>query len=300
MKNTLISFLQHLQLEKRYANHTIQAYRNDLEQYGLYLRTTYTISQYQDAQHTHIRSWAVCLLEQNISNASINRKLSTLKTFYKYAMKRGLITINPMNKVVMPKTGKRLPTFLSKTNIAILFQNVDFGESYAGSRNRLILETLYATGMRRAELIALKLSDLDLTQCRFRVFGKGSKERLIPFTNNLQQLLEQYTSLRNDTFPENQTPNLFLTDKGKPLYPKMVYNIVNRYLSEITTQDKRSPHVLRHTFATHITENGGDLNAVKKLLGHSSLASTQVYTHNSIDKLKHVYQQAHPKATKKK
>jgi len=192
----------------------------------------------------------------------------------------------------MPKTGKRLPTFLTNKSMALLFQNVDFGEGYAGLRNRLILETLYATGMRRAELIGLQLMDVDLVKCRFRVFGKGRKERMIPFSDQLKKILEQYISLRQDTFPETTSNDLFLTDKGQSLYPKFVYNIVKRYLSEITTQDKRSPHVLRHTFATHLTDNGADLNAVKELLGHSSLASTQVYTHNSIEKLKRVYEQA--------
>lgn len=296
MKNTLKSFLQYLKLEKRYADHTLQAYQNDLEQYSLYLRTTFSISQLQDIRHTHIRSWMVCMLEQGMTTTTINRKLSALKTFHKYTMKRGLISINPMNKIVMPKTSKPLPTFLTNKSMALLFQNVDFGEGYAGCRNRLILETLYATGMRRAELIGLQLADTDLVKCRFRVFGKGSKERMIPFSDELKKILEQYMSLRQDTFPEITLNDLFLTDKGQPLYPKFVYNIVKRHLSEITTQDKRSPHVLRHTFATHLTDNGADLNSVKELLGHSSLASTQIYTHNSIEKLKRVYEQAHPKA----
>ncbi len=296
MKNTIKSFLRYLELEKRYADHTLQAYRNDLKQYALYLRTTYTISQLQDIRHTHIRSWMVCMLEQGMTTTSINRKLSTLKTFHKYTMKRGLISINPMNKIVMPKTSKQLPTFLTNKSMALLFQNVDFGAGYAGLRNRLILETLYATGMRRAELIGLQLADTDLVKCRFRVFGKGSKERMIPFSDQLKKILEQYISLRQNTFPETNSNDLFLTDKGQPLYPKFVYNTVKRHLSEITTQDKRSPHVLRHTFATHLTDNGADLNSVKELLGHSSLASTQIYTHNSIEKLKRVYEQAHPKA----
>ncbi len=180
--------------------------------------------------------------------------------------------------------------------MALLFHHVDFEESYAGIRNRTILEVLYSTGMRRAELIGLSLQDTDLVKCRFRVMGKGSKERLIPFSDNLKQTLERYIDLREATFSEPVTTNLFLTDKGKVLYPKMLYNIVKRYLSQVTTQDKRGPHVLRHTFATHLMENGADLNAVKELLGHSSLASTQVYTHNSIEKLKRVYEQAHPKA----
>jgi len=296
LSKSVESFFKYLELEKRYASHTIQAYRNDIEQYSLFTRTTYAIKEIEYAQHGHIRSWMVQLMEQGLSTASINRKLSTLKTFYKFAMKRGLISINPMNKVITPKIPKRLPAFLTGKSMALLFHNVDFGEGYAGTRDRTILEVLYATGMRRAELIGLTLADADLIKCRFRVFGKGSKERLIPFSDNLKQTLAAYIKLRNATFSEPVTINLFLTDKGKALYPKMLYNIVKRYLSQVTTQDKRSPHVLRHTFATHLMENGADLNAVKELLGHSSLASTQVYTHNSIEKLKRVYEQAHPKA----
>lgn len=290
------SFFKYLRLEKRYASHTIQAYQNDLEQYELFIRTTYAIKELKNAQHLHIRSWMVALLEQGLTTASINRKLSTLKTFYKFAMKRGLITVNPMNKVVTPKMPKRLPAFLTGKSMALLFQNIDFGDGYAGSRNRIMLKVLYATGMRRAELIGLTLSDIDLVKCRFRVLGKGNKERLIPFSDDLKLALNHYIDIRETTFSNTVTPNLFLTSKGKKLYPKMVYNIVKKYLSQVTTQDKRSPHVLRHTFATHLMENGADLNAVKELLGHSSLAATQVYTHNSIEKLKRVYNQAHPKA----
>ncbi len=295
MKQKFKSFLQYLELEKRYASHTIQAYRNDLEQFGLYIRTTYTITSMEDAQHMHIRSWIVSMLESGMNTTSVNRKLSTLKTYYKFALKRNWITINPMNKVVMPKNGKRLPAFVTNKSMALLFQNVDFGEGFPGLRNRLILETLYATGMRRAELIGLTLQDVDMHHCRFRVMGKGSKERMIPFSNHLKKLLEQYIALRHETFPSTSN-DLFLTDKGNSLYPKFVYNTVKRYLSQVTSQAQRSPHVLRHTFATHLTENGADLNAIKEILGHSSLASTQVYTHNSIEKLKKVYEQAHPKA----
>ncbi len=298
MKQKLKSFFQYLELEKRYASHTIQAYRNDLEQFGLYLRTTYTITAMENAQHIHIRSWIVSMLESGMNTTSVNRKLSALKSYYKFSLKRNWLAINPMNKVIMPKNAKRLPAFITNKSMALLFQNVDFGEGFAGFRNCLMLETLYATGMRRAELIGLTLQDVDMHHCRFRVMGKGSKERMIPFSNLLKKTLEEYIELRHKTFPNIEKNSLFLTDKGNSLYPKFVYNIVKRYLSQVTSQEQRSPHVLRHTFATHLTENGADLNAVKEILGHSSLASTQIYTHNSIEKLKKVYEQAHPKAKK--
>jgi len=299
LKQILISFLKYIELEKRYAAHTIQAYRNDLEQFSLYIRTTYTISEIGNIQHIHIRSWIVSMLESGATTTTVNRKLSALKSYYKFALKCGFIIINPMNKVVMPKNGKRLPAFVTTKKMTLLFQNVDFGEGFPGLRNRLILETLYATGMRRAELIGLKIADADMYNCRFRVMGKGNKERMIPFSDSFKKILEQYLIIRNETFPTTNN-DLFLTDKGNLLYPKFVYNIVRRYLSQVTSQAQRSPHTLRHTFATHLTENGADLNAVKTLLGHSSLASTQIYTHNSIEKLKRVYEQAHPKALKKK
>ena len=201
-----------------------------------------------------------------------------------------------MVKVVAPKAGKRLPVYVQEENMERLFEQVDFGEGYYGMRDRLIMEILYCTGVRRAELVALKEEDVDWTTNQLRVFGKRRKERLIPMARHLMALIENYLNEKHAFFPENNDTHLFLTNKGKQLYTGFVYNLVKKHLSAVTTLEQRSPHVLRHTFATHLSNKGADLNAIKELLGHSSLASTQVYTHNSIEKLKQAYQQAHPKA----
>jgi integrase/recombinase XerC len=290
-------FFQYIQYEKRFSPHTLTAYRNDLEQFSDFLEHIYNLSDPAEIRHTHIRSWMVDLIEKGNSTRSINRKLSCLKTYFKFLRKQGLITGHPMLKVVAPKTGKRLPVFVNEKNMSLLFEEVDFGEGFTGIRNLLIMEMLYCTGMRRSELVGLKTTDLDFSKFHIRVLGKGSKERLIPIARHLVNLIEQYMAERTANFPGNDGQHLFLTDKGQPLYAGYVYSIVKRYLSFVTTLEQRSPHVLRHSFATHLSNKGADLNAIKELLGHSSLAATQIYTHNSIEKLKKVYEQAHPKAT---
>ncbi len=289
-------FFQYLQHEKRFSPHTLTAYRKDLGQFTEFLEKTYEITSPEEVRHTHVRSWMVDLMEKGNVARSINRKLSCLKTYFKFLRKNGEIEANPMIKVVAPKTGKRLPVFVNEKNMALLFEQVDFGEGFSGLRNRLVMEVLYCTGMRQSELIGLKLGDVDYSNFQLKVLGKRRKERLIPIARYLVDLIEQYIVARKAAFPENDYSNLFLTDKGQPLYPGYVYKIVKKYLSQVTTVEQRSPHVLRHTFATHLSNRGADLNAIKELLGHSSLAATQVYTHNSIEKLKKVYQQAHPKA----
>jgi integrase/recombinase XerC len=289
-------FFQYLQHEKRFSPHTLTAYRKDLGQFTEFLEKTYEITSPGEVRHTHVRSWMVDLMEKGNVARSINRKLSCLKTYFKFLRKNGEIEANPMIKVVAPKTGKRLPVFVNEKNMALLFEQVDFGEGFSGLRNRLLMEVLYCTGMRQSELIGLKLGDVDYSNFQLKVLGKRRKERLIPIARHLVDLIEQYIVTRKAAFPENEYSNLFLTDKGQPLYPGYVYKIVKKYLSQVTTVEQRSPHVLRHTFATHLSNRGADLNAIKELLGHSSLAATQVYTHNSIEKLKKVYQQAHPKA----
>ena len=259
-------------MKKRYSSHTIEAYANDLNQFAIYLSREYGLESAKEALHLHIRSWIVHLMQSDISSNSINRKLSSLKAYYKYLQKRGELKINPTNKVIAPKAGKRLPVFLNEKDTELLFSKVDFGEGYAAARDRLILELLYGTGMRRAELIGLSVLDVDLPQQLLKVLGKGNKERLVPFGANLRRLLEQYMAVRDEAFPQVEDGCLLITDKGKPLYPKFVYNVVKKYLSIVTTLKKRSPHVLRHTFATHLTDKGANLNAVKELLGHASLA----------------------------
>lgn len=290
-------FFQYLEYEKRFSQHTLTAYRNDLGQFSDFMGKMYDLSEPSGILHTHIRSWMVDLLEKGNSTRSINRKLSCLKTWFKFLRKQGEINANPMLKVVAPKIGKRLPVFVNAKNMSLLFEEVDFGEGFPGIRNRLILEILYCTGMRRSELAGLKTSDIDFSKYQVKVMGKGSKERLIPIAPHLVKLIEQYLVDKNVEFPGESTSHLLLNDKGQPISTGYIYHIVKRYLSFVTTLEQRSPHVLRHTFATHLSNNGADLNAIKELLGHSSLAATQVYTHNSIAKLKKVYDQAHPKAT---
>lgn len=290
------AFLQYLEFEKRFSPNTILAYRKDLEQFLRFIEHEFDIVNLVEAQHTHIRSWMVELLALDVSPRSIRRKLSTLKTYFKFLLLRNHLTHNPMLKVTAPKVGKRLPVYVQIGALEELLENVTFSDDFRGTRDRMIIELLYNTGMRRAELIGLKLADIDFQRARLKVLGKGNKERLIPFGPNLAKNLQEYLQIRETTFPDNDSNALFLTEKGKDLYPKLVYNIVKKYLSVVTTVEQRSPHVLRHSFATHLTENGADLNAVKALLGHSSLAATQIYTHNSIERLRQIYQKAHPKA----
>jgi integrase/recombinase XerC len=237
-------------------------------------------------------------MQNDLTARSVNRKLSCLKTYFRFLQKRQLVSINPMAKVVAPKISKRLPTTVPERNLELLFEQMEWGEGYIPQRDRAVMELLYNTGMRRAELIGLKLQDIDFGTYHVKVLGKGNKERLIPFGKKLADILRGYIELRKMTFPQVLLPNLFLTKTGEALPQSGLYNIVKKHLSYVTTQEKKSPHVLRHSFATHLSENGADLNAIKELLGHASLSATQIYTHNSVEKLKKVYEQAHPKSGK--
>jgi integrase/recombinase XerC len=290
------AFFQYLEYEKRYSPRTLETYRNDLNQFLDYSKTTYEISDISTIEHLHIRSWVVELMQNDISPRSINRKLSVLKTYFKFLLKNGHTDKNPLLKVIAPKVGKSLPVFVDENSLENLFVHVEFGNDFEGKRDRLIMELFYGTGMRRAELINLKTTDLDFSMNRIKVLGKGNKERLIPLAPYLVSLIQEYLKLRNAEFP-NAEHYLLLTNKGKKTYPMFVHRTVTKYLSMVSTVEKKSPHVLRHSFATHLLDNGADLNAVKDLLGHANLAATQVYTHNSISRLKEVYKKAHPKAS---
>lgn len=287
-------FIEYLEFEKRYSPHTVLAYKNDLLQFNSFLAETYQIDKLKQVDHQHIRSWIVALMEAELSPRSINRKLSCLKSYYKYMLKSGAVTKDPTIKVVMPKTSTKLPVFVEEPNMERLLDEEGFGEGFPALRNKLIIEILYATGIRLAELIHLKEQDVDLQQCSFKVLGKGNKERLIPFDLSLAETIGHYIDQKHIKFPGQDY--LLLTDKGVKLYPKFVQRTVKKLLSLVTTVTKKSPHVLRHSFATHLSNNGADLNAIKELLGHASLAATQVYTHNTIEQLKKIYKQAHPKA----
>jgi len=292
----LTNFFSYIRFEKRFSEHTIKAYETDLTQFKNFINTTYELNNDEGIQHTHIRAWIVDLLERKVSSRSINRKLSTLKSYFQFLIKRAVITLDPMQKVIAPKVGKRLPVVVPVDRLEFLFEKVDFGNDFGGVRDKTMLELLYQTGIRRSELINLTYQNVNLEELTIKVLGKGNKERIVPISHQLSRTLQAYITIKNATFPLELFNVLFVTEKGKKMYPKKVYSIVNHYLSLITTEEQRSPHVLRHSFATHLSNNGADLNAIKELLGHSSLAATQVYTHNSIERLKQIYQQAHPKA----
>jgi len=287
-------FLAHIQFEKRYSIHTVTAYRTDLDQFFKYILSQYGSESLSGISHFMIRSWLVSLIDQKISPRSVCRKLTTLKSFFRFCLKEGALETNPVSKITSPKTSKRLPVFVEKEKMARLLDQIDFKPGYSGMRDRLILEMFYMTGMRLSELMNLKEQDIDFTHQTIKVLGKRNKERLIPFNPKFSETLNTYLDGKKTTF--EGCDQFFLTDKGTKMYPRLIYSIVNRYLSLVTTSEKKSPHVLRHTFATQLLDEGAELNAVKELLGHASLAATQVYTHNTIEKLKRIYKQAHPKA----
>jgi integrase/recombinase XerC len=290
------AFMSFLQYEKRCSNHTLIAYQTDLAQFEAFMKATHEVLDLAVVEGYQIRDWIIELLAQDITPRSIQRKLATLKAFYKYLREKGMISNNPLQKVIPPKSGKRLPSFVQEKQLNQLFEEVDFENDYKGRRNRLILELLYTTGMRRSELIDLQVKQIDVANEMIIVTGKRSKQRIIPLLPNVLTSLQSFLLLRLQQFPTAAHDNLFLSDKGKPINPKVLYNMVHQYLSLITSIEKRGPHTIRHSFATHLLDNGAELNAIKELLGHSSLAATQIYTHNSIEKLKKVYVQAHPKA----
>jgi integrase/recombinase XerC len=286
------SFLQYLQFEKRLSAHTVLAYSTDLDFFYDYLRTTYQIQELSEINHLLIRTWIVKMMEDKLSPRTVNRKITTLKTFYKFLLRQGIVTENPMLKIQSPKISKRLPVFVEKEKMDLLLDNIEFGVDEEGLRNQLIIEMFYATGMRLSELINLKLLNIDLHASQLKVLGKRSKERIIPFSHELSKKIQDYLNIRK----AKDSEYFFVSSSGKKMYEKLVYNIVRQYLSMVTTIDKKSPHVLRHTFATHMLNNGADLNAIKELLGHANLSATQVYTHNTVEKLKNIHKQAHPKA----
>jgi integrase/recombinase XerC len=288
----ITKFLEYLQYEKRFSIHTSTAYATDLAQFSSYIETTYSITKIEEINHTIVRSWVVSMLENNIGARTVNRKITTLKTFYKFLLRNQFVVENPMLKVLSPKAPKKLPVFVEKNKMDILLDDIAFGEDSEGIKSKLIIELFYATGMRLSELINLKKRDVDLYNCSLKVLGKRNKERIIPFAESLKQSIKKYL----ETSQEQESEYFFEMKSGKKLSESFVYKLVNTYLSQVTTIDKKSPHVLRHTFATHMLNNGADLNSIKDILGHANLSATQVYTHNTVEKLKNIHKQAHPKA----
>lgn len=290
----LQSFLDYLRFQKRYSQHTIIAYKKDLEDFFLFLVNDFDSPHLNNISSAMIRTWLAHLKEENKTAKSINRKISTLKSFFKFLLKETVVDATPMTTIISPKLNKRLPVYVEEKDLKTLFEHVEFPDDHSGTTERLIIELFYNTGFRVSELVNLKVSQIDFSNHYIKVLGKGNKERIIPVKRELLNHLNNYIKNKPD---EIQNIDLvFTSEKGKKLYAKQVYNIVKKYLSLVTTVKKKSPHILRHSFATHLTNNGADLNAVKELLGHNSLAATQVYTHNSIEKLKEVFRKAHPKA----
>lgn len=290
----LQSFLDYLKFEKRYSQHTLISYQNDLEQFFAYLASQFDSPPVPQISTLFIRSWLAELKEEGISSKTINRKISSLKSFFKYQLKTGKISQSPMGTVSAPRVSKRLPSYVEEKDMSVLFEHVAFSDDWKGRTERLVLQLFYHTGMRLSELVNLRETQLDASHSQVKVLGKGNKERIIPIAADLTTALQQY--IQDKPERAEGVPNLFVNEKGKALQTRSVYGFVKAYLSQVTTIQKKSPHVLRHSFATHLMNNGADLNAVKELLGHSSLAATQVYTHNTIEKLKEVFQKAHPKA----
>jgi integrase/recombinase XerC len=288
-------FIDYLKFEKRYSVHTIRSYRDDLEAFAVYLGAEFGGMEVKAISAAVVRSWLASLKDAELSSRSVNRKISSLRSFYKYLLRAGVVEQSPMAAIIGPKAGKRLPVFVEEEDMAVLFGEVPFGDDWEGLTDKLLLALLYHTGMRLSELIGLKEGMVDSGNRAIKVLGKGNKERVIPVSGVLVEMVEEYRERKRD-LPGVDREVLLVGKKGKKLYPKYVYRAVREYLARVTTIEKKSPHVLRHTFATHLMNAGAELNSVKELLGHASLAATQVYTHNTIEKLKDVYKRAHPKA----
>ncbi|ANH80690.1 integrase [Niabella ginsenosidivorans] len=292
----IAAFISYLQFEKRYSKHTVIAYTSDLNEFLSFVTKVWGTLPVKEISYSIVRSWLASLMEAEITPRSINRKISALKSFFKYHIKTGTIGENPMFKVVAPKVSKRLPSFINENDLLLLNETVSGAtEDWKTLNAKLLIALFYGTGMRLSELIQLKETQLDFYRKQVKILGKGNKERIVPLNKVLLDAINEYMGLKRKQFAQLPV-ELLVTEKGKKLYPKYAYLLVKKYLSVIPTLDKKSPHVLRHSFATHLMNNGAEIKAVKDLLGHASLAATQVYTHNTIEKLKDVYKNAHPKA----
>lgn len=290
------SFLKYLEFEKRYSTHTISSYRNDLKQFQEFITQNTSGLTISQIGHREVRAWLVELVGFELTPRTINRKIATLRSYFKFLLRREHITTDPMLKIRVLKTAKKLPVFVKEPEIMKILDQLSFSENFSGHRDQLIMELLYGTGIRLSELIQLKETDVQIYDDTLKVLGKRNKERIIPFSRKLGEVIQSYLSFKKEEFDHNTTNHLLVTNKGAPCYPMMIYRVVKECLDSFITLDQKSPHVLRHTFATHLLDKGAELNAVKDLLGHTSLAATQVYTHNTLEKLKKAFDQAHPKA----
>lgn len=299
-------FIRYIKFEKRYSPHTVSAYQSDLDQFFNFLNNPEgevpapdpVITHPSEITHHHIRNWMVELMNDQIMARSVNRKIATLRKYFKFLLQEGVIEINPASRINTPKIPKNLPVIVEDARLTqMLDENIVFSNDFRGVRDKLVIEMLFGTGMRLSELLGLKDTDINIYEGTVKVLGKRNKERIIPVNEELKILIAEYQELKNkQDFFSNNSLTLVVTDKGADAYPKLIYLIVQKYLSYISTQEKRSPHVLRHTFATSLLNRGADLNAIKELLGHANLSATQIYTHNSVERLKSIYKQAHPKA----
>jgi integrase/recombinase XerC len=289
-------FINYLTFQKRYSRNTILSYENDLSHFFDFINLEFKINDAKEINPPVVRIWLASLKENKVSSRSINRKISSLKSFFKYQLKMKNIKISPLTAISSLKVNRRLPSFIDQNDIHTLLHNDYFPDSFEGKTNYLIFEILYQTGIRRSELIQLKEKHIDKHSATIKVLGKGNKERIIPVNNQLIKDIEEYIALKRNHFPEQLDSFLLVNKNGKQLYPKYVYNTVKSNLGKVSTNQRKSPHILRHSFATHLTNNGAQINAIKELLGHSSLAATQIYTHNTIEKLKEVHKLAHPKS----
>ena len=290
------AFLNYLYLEKKYSKHTIIAYQKDLNSFQRFLQVTFSQESLLTVNYSQIRSWIVALVDDEISNRTINRKISSLKSFYKFLQKSNQISVSPLQKHKALKVAKKVQVPFSTKEVKSVLDAVSISNDFVSVRNKLIIELFYSTGIRRAELINIKLTDIDSNKGLLKVLGKRNKERLVPILKSVLNTLETYLIERSRIVKNSDF--LFITEKGNKIYETLVYRVINSYFSNVSSKVKKSPHILRHSFATHLLNEGADLNSVKELLGHASLASTQVYTHNSLDAIKQVYNQAHPKSKK--
>ncbi|MET4081938.1 integrase/recombinase XerC [Pedobacter sp. UYP30] len=292
----LKSFVTYLSHEKRYSQHTLTSYSKDLLAFEAYLAATFELG-FLEVKPTYIRSYMMHLMEEGFSAKTVNRKISTMRSFYKFLLREGKTESNPAAVIKAPKIPKRLPVFVDAAKMdSLLDSDIVFGNNFPHKRDHLVIELLFGTGIRLTELLGIRESDLNIYEQTIKVLGKRNKERVVPVTKALSLEIQDFIATKKIQNFDNNVEALIVTDKGLPAYPKLIYRIVTAYLSLVTTNDKKSPHVLRHSYATSLLNNGADLNAIKELLGHASLAATQVYTHNSIERLKSIYKQAHPKA----
>jgi integrase/recombinase XerC len=295
LHDSVNAFLDHIKFEKRFSVHTLRAYGDDLRVFWDFLAAQFEVRDPQSISPAMVRSWMASMTLIKMQPKSINRKISSLKSYFKFCLQQGIIASNPAKSVQVLKSRKRLPAYVEEDSMEKLLRNTPFPDDRTGITEYLIVSLLYHTGMRVSELVNLKMSQVDIPRSQIKVLGKGNKERIIPIGKELVEKIGEYLQKRNENPDEIFADALVLTGKGKAFSSRQIYDIVKKHLSTVTTAEKKSPHVLRHSFATHLTGNGAELNAVKELLGHSSLAATQVYTHNSIERLRDIHKKAHPK-----